>query len=136
MITITDMRNWVMDRTPADNPLEGDLFFTDEEIVSAMKAAAREFNSVPPYVIFADPNQLDDSTNMMFEATAEFLYKAKRHSLGRNAFTYSGGNVSVDEDNQKLKFFELQIAALMGWREQAKAFKLKYDTTGYYGRLA
>jgi hypothetical protein len=136
MITLSAMRFWIMDRTPADNPLEGDLMFTDEEILQAMAHAAREYNSIPPYIHRVDPRCLDDSTNLFFEATAEMLYKMKLHSLKRNAFEYSGGNVTVDEDNLRIKYLDELVKQLQAgptnWRQTAIALKTKIDTTNYY----
>lgn len=136
MITLSAMRFWIMDRTPADNPLEGDLMFTDEEITAAMVHAAREYNSLPPFIHRVDPRCLDDSTNLFFEATAEMLYKMKLHSLKRNAFEYSGGNVKVDADNLQIKFLDELVKDLQtgptSWRNTAMQLKLKIDTTNYY----
>jgi hypothetical protein len=136
MITLASMRFWIMDRSPADNPLEGDLMFTDEEIAQAMGHAAREYNSVPPYVHRVDASCLDDSTNIFYEATAECLYKMLLHKLKRNAFEYKGGNVSVDEDNLKIKLLDGLVKDLQtgptAWRATAQALKLKIDTSNYY----
>ena len=130
------MRFWIMDRSPSDNPLEGDLAFSDEEIAQAMAHAAREYNSIPPYVSRLDFSCLDDSTNLFYEATAEMLYKGLLHKLKRNAFDYSGGNVKVDEDNVKIKYLDELVKGLQqgptSWRQTAIQIKLRIDTANYF----
>lgn len=124
-----------MDRSPGDNLLEGDLFFTDEEYVEAMEHAARTFNSIPPFTLYADPMALSDHTEMFFEATAEMLYKMKLHSLQRNAFAYSGGNVAVDEDNVKIQGLQKLIEMVAGWRIMARDIKTQTNISGFYGSM-
>jgi hypothetical protein len=133
VLTVSKMRFWIMDRAPSDNLLEGDLFFTDAEYVEAMEHAARTFNSIPPFTVYADPQRLSDQTEIFFEATAEMLYKMKLHSLQRNAFAYSGGNVAVDEDNVKIQGLNKLIESVAGWRQMAKDIKTQTNVSGFYG---
>ncbi len=135
MLTVDKMRFWIMDRTPEDNPLEGDLFFKDLEYMTAMEHAARAFNSIPPFTTYANPSALPDNTEIFFEATAEMLYKMKLHSLQRNAFEYSGGNVAVDEDNTKIKGLKELIASVQGWREMATVLKTQINVSGFYSTV-
>jgi hypothetical protein len=124
-----------MDRKPEDNPLEGDLFFTDAEYVEAMEHAGREFNSLPPFVMSVCPTQLPSDTNIFYEATAEILYKMKLHSLMRNAFEYQGGNVAVDEDNVKIKGLKELVVSVSGWRKAAQDLKTQVNLSGFYGTV-
>lgn len=131
-LTVQNIRDWITDRTPADNLIAGDLEFTDAEIVSAITSATREFNSVPPVGYRCDPNNLPDDTNVFFEATAEILYKRKLHSLMRNDFKYDAGNVKVDMTSVKIENFKELIKMVSGWRDTARELKLRYDTSLYY----
>jgi len=135
VLTVDKMRFWVMDRTPEDNPLEGDLFFQDLEYMTAMEHAARAFNSIPPFTAYVNPSALPDNTEIFFEATAEMLYKMKLHSLMRNAFEYNGGNVAVDEDNTKIKGLKDLIASVAGWRETAAILKTQINVSGFYSSI-
>lgn len=131
-VTVPKVRFWISDRSPEDNPLTGDLEFTDEEIYLGMEHAAREYNSIPPVSWRVDPRHLPDDTNMFFEATAEALYKTVLHRLQRNQFTYQAGNVQVDDVGQKIKGLKELIAMVGTWRQTAQSIKLKNDTAGYF----
>lgn len=134
-VTVKTMRFWVADRTPDDNPLVGDLEFSDDDIVMAMQHAAREFNSIPPLAYRVDPARMPDDTNLFYEATAEILYRHKLHSLLRNDFKYQGGNVTVDETGSRIKGMQDLLKMVSGWRETAKELKLRIDTSRYYAQL-
>ena len=134
-VTREKVRFWIMDRTPADNDLLGDLEFTDEEIVTAMHHAAREYNSIPPFAYRIDPASMPDDTNLFFEAIAEILYRCRLHQLLRNQFKYEGGNVSVDETGPRIEGFKELIKMVSGWRETAAVLKRDIDTRRYYGQL-
>jgi len=133
---IADIRFWIFDRTPADNPLEKDLEFTDEEIERAMLHAVRAFNALPPHTVFVSMDNLPKGTNMMFEATAEMLYKMKLHSLGRNHFEYDAGNVKVDDSGPKIAFLQAMIKEVgESWRRDAQALKVGTNIRRFYQRI-
>lgn len=134
-VTVNTVRFWIRDRSPDDNPLIGDLEFSDEEIVAALQHAAREFNSIPPLSYRVDPNRLPDDTNLFYEAAAEILYRHKLHGLMRNEFQYDGGNVKVDESGPRIKGMQELLKMVSGWRETAKQMKHRVDTPKFYTRL-
>lgn len=134
-LQIDDIRYWIKDRTPADNPLKGDLYFPDPEIVQAMRRAAWAFNDIPPYSMEVSPNALPDNTNIFIEASAQILYEGAIHSLGRNALKYAGGNVVVDTDNEILSHLEKRVKELDRWKQTAQMFKVKADNSRYYRSL-
>ena len=134
-ITVKSVRFWIADRTPADNPLLGDLEYTDEDIVTAMGHAAREFNSIPPVAYKVDPTRLPDDTNLFYEAIAEILYRQSLHKLMRNHFTYEGGNVKVDESGPRINGFQELLKLVSGWRQTAQELKHRINTPRFYARL-
>lgn len=134
-VTIEKVRFWISDRSPADNPLLGDLEFTDEEILMGMEHAAREYNSIPPVSWQVRSNLLPDDTNLFYEAIAETLYKIRLHSLLRNNFKYQAGNVAVDDVGVKIEGLKSLIDMVGTWRQTAQSIKLKNDTAGYFSCL-
>jgi hypothetical protein len=50
MITVADLRKYLAD-TEGELPhkLSGGLTFSDDELVDAMEAGARAYNSIPPF---------------------------------------------------------------------------------------
>ncbi len=132
MVTVEGIRFWIMDRTPSDNPLEGDLMFTDAEILQAMTHAAREYNSLPPLVHCVDPYCLPDDTNIFFEATAEMLYKMTLHKLRRNAFEYAGGSVKVNEDTVKIDGIQKMLDEVKQWRAAAQNLEQQLNVNTFY----
>lgn len=134
-ITVKSVRFWICDRTPDDNLLLGDLEFTDEEIVTAMQHAAREFNAVPPLAYRVNPACMPTDTNVFYEAIAEILYRHRLHSLMRNDFKYEAGNVTVDEVGVRIKGLQDLLKMMGGWRDTAREIKLRVDTPQYYAAL-
>jgi hypothetical protein len=130
------VRMHMMDRTPADNLLSGDLEFTDEEITAAMGASARSFNSLPPFSVRADPANLGADTNLFLDAIAWHLYRMLLHKLRRNAFDYQAGNVSVDTDKVKIQHLEKSVGELeVAWKTEATDLKTQIQIDGFHMRL-
>ena len=95
-ITADDARMFIMDRTVDDNDLLMDLAYDDAEISDAMVRAAREYNSIPPFCSFADPDCLDATTNMYLDAIAAQLYISTLNKLMRNDLDYNAGGVTTN----------------------------------------
>ena len=135
-LTISDVRFYIEDRTPADNPLQGDLMFSDTEIEQAMYRAGREFNSIHPRSYCVDPGRLPAADNLFLSATAEFLYRARLHSLMRNRFDYQGGSIQTSGDEPKIAGLkELIKLEAENWRRDAQDRKIAHNVRGFYGRV-
>lgn len=97
IVTVDEMRHYLMDRVPEDNELEFDLSFTDDEINRAMVHAARDWNSIPPVGIMqADPARLPADTNVFFDGTLVHLYTSLIAKMRRNDLDYTAGGVDVN----------------------------------------
>lgn len=97
IITEDDVRSYIKDKVESDNPLNaGELRYTSEEIASAMRTAAREFNSLPPIgVIYVDQNSLPGDTNVFLDGTTAALLRMTLLKEAANDIQVSGGNVQV-----------------------------------------
>jgi len=124
-LTIEDVRLALMDRTPADNPLDMDLSFSDGEIAQAMTRAAREYNSIPPFVRSVTGARLPADDNVLLDATVEQLYIALAAKLRRNDIEYQAGGVSSAVDRARIVHLKDMIAeARARWEPRARERKL------------
>jgi len=90
------VRMFIMDRTIDDNDLLLDLAYNDKEIENAMVRAAREYNGIPPFCSYADPDTLDGTTNMFLDGIAAQLYISSLSKLMRNDIDYNSGGVTTN----------------------------------------
>lgn len=102
-ITVEDIRLFILDRSIEDNDLDKDLSFTEDEIIAAMERAAREYNSVPPYVNGMRADCMPKDTNMMFNATVQQLYIAEVNRLCRNDLDYDAGGVTTNLEAKRIE---------------------------------
>jgi len=136
VITSEDVRNFILDRQASDNMLDMDLSFSPEEIADAMKRAAREANSVPPYSILVHPDALPGDTNVFLYATAAQLYLTKIQNLVRNDVEYTAGGVSASASGPQIKALQGLVEKLGAmWLEQWRPIKLanNLQRLHYYG---
>lgn len=135
-LRIADVRAFILDRNVEDNSLEMDLTFSDEEIIDAFKRAAREYNSIPPFVGSVDPAALPDDTNVFLDATAMQLYISRVSRLQRNDVDYTAGDVTVALEKRQIEHL-LKMIQFHRERfvEAAKAQKITRNLRRAYGRV-
>jgi hypothetical protein len=109
VITTDDVRSFIWDRTAADNEIEMDLAFSPEEILQAMKSAAREYNSIPPLIGGVDANCLPGDTNMFLDAIAMFLYISRMSRMQRNDIEYDAGGVNTALEKKQIIYMREMI---------------------------
>ncbi len=110
-ITEADVRDYLRDRNFQDNLLLPDVAYSPEEILTAMKTAAREFNSLPPLVMSVKAQCLPDDTNVFFDAIAAALMRSVVANATANDMDYSAGGVTANVQGNKLKNYT--AAAMM-----------------------
>lgn len=109
-VTADSIRSFIRDRSADDNDLELDLMFTDEEILDAMKSAARAYNSIPPLgVSSANPDRLPDNTNLFYHATAEYLFRTWVTGMRRNDMDYTAGGVAANLVRRRIEHMQNEI---------------------------
>lgn len=135
-LSIEDIRHAILDRSVEDNALELDLAFSDEEIRQAFKRAARDYNSIPPYVGQVDPADLPDDTNIFIDATVCQLYIARLSKLQRNDIDYNAGGVSVELEKRQIAHMREMIEFhRKRFMEAAQARKVSLNLRRAYGRV-
>ena len=136
MITAIDVREYILDRSIADNALDLDLTFDDAEIISAMKRAAREFNSIPPFVSRVNPDQLPDDTNLFLDAIAVQLYISRLSKLQRSDIDYTAGGVTTNLVAKQLEHLQSGIKFHdERFRSAATALKIGINLQQAYGQV-
>lgn len=132
-ITEEDVRNFVLDRNIEDNDLLLDLAFSPEEIEDAMKRAAREWNSIPPYVSTADPSKLDASMNLFLDAIAQQLYISELNKLMRNDIDYTAGGVGTNLEQKRISHLR-ELISFHGdrFRQAARDIKIALNLNQTY----
>lgn len=124
MITEQDVRLYLLDRTVADHLVLPDIAFTTEEIEFAMKTAARRYNSIRPYIDYAEHDNLMDTTNLFLDGIAGALFDMKRSNAALNDVDYAAGGVTANVQGNLLKNAEA-AAAFFNERFQKEASELK-----------
>jgi glutathionylspermidine synthase len=123
-ITEDDVRMFMLDRSAADNDLDGDLSFSSEEIADAMDRAAREYNSVPPLVSNIRAQHMNKDTNMFLDAIAQQLYISAVAKLKRNDIDYTAGGVGTNLEAKRIDHY-MKLIALHGERFREAAQNIK-----------
>ena len=135
-ITAVDVREYILDRNISDNALDLDLAFSDEEIVSAMKRAAREFNSIPPFVCTVKPDDLSDDTNLFLDGIAAQLYISRMSKLQRSDIDYTAGGVTTNLVSKQIEHLKSGIEFHNArFQEAAKAVKIGINLRQAYGQV-
>lgn len=134
-ITIELVRQEIQDRTPADNSIDCDLFFSDEEILHAMDRAAAKYNGMAPLGIdVVDPRCLPANTDVFMDAVLASLYKSATHKLARNIMTWQTGDSSVDLEKTRMEMFSaLQKQAEAAWKEAGRERKMEINRSLAWG---
>jgi hypothetical protein len=137
MLTIEDVRLFLLDRGPDDNEISIDLTFSDAEIANAMVRAAREYNSIPPlFVESVSPDALPTDTNMFLYATAAQALLSRKAKLMRNDIDYQAGNVQVSPVRKELGYIDsLQKELKDSFILEARQRKLTLNVLNGFGEI-
>lgn len=128
------IRHYLEDRDPQDNELEGDLMFSDEEIVKAMEHCAREFNGMPPLIFGVSHDCMDDSTMVFIDGTIKHLLIARRSRLMRNEVEHRVGGVDTSVDRKRIEYMSSLIKEHdMAFRQAAADWKGTVNLQAGYG---
>ena len=135
-LTVDDIRLYILDRSVADNDLDRDLSFSNDEIFAAMERAAREYNSLPPFVNSARAACLPKDTNMFLDGVVQQLYIAWLNRAMRNDIDYDAGGVVTSLEAKRIKHMQ-QLAQDHGerFREAARNRKVFLNMSEGYGPI-
>jgi len=135
-LTVEEIRDFIMDRSSADNELLRDVAYTDEEILKAMRNAARAYNSVPPFVHSVRFNRLPGDSDLFLHATAEQLCGSMLSKLRRNDVDMQAGDVQANLTQKRISHLSKEREEHRSiWMEEAKNFKLSRNVSMCFGRV-
>lgn len=126
-ITEMDVRHYMADQLESDNAITaGELRFTPEEIHSAMKCAAREFNSLPPIgVASVSPDRLPGDTNVFLDGIAAALLRMVLLRLTANDLEVRAGNVTATISAAQISHLKQTTIPLFTQRFEKTATDIK-----------
>ncbi len=109
-INIADVRSFMNDRCPGDNPLLGAMEFSDDQIQKALYYPIDEWNTTPP-VIYTYSLVTFPYKTAWLGATAAYLLQVAAMRYVRNNLAYSAGGSQIDDMNKGEPY--LQISELL-----------------------
>lgn len=135
-LNISHIRHFITDRTAADNDLDLDLRFSDDEISKAFFFAALTFNGEPPYIAKVKPEKLPVEIWMIY-CVCYHAYLAMLQRFEANDIDYSADGVTVDLQKRRIEHLRknsvlFRDMALEGIRLHKKSINI----ARYYGALA
>lgn len=135
-LTIAKIRVFVVDEVPEDNPLTGDLMWSDNDILASMDACAKTYNRLEPHVEHVHPHMLFDFDDMFTNGVAADLYRRSLARLRRRDIDYSAGEVQASVVKSRIKNFEgLQKEHEEKFLTAAQARKLNININAAFGHF-
>jgi hypothetical protein len=135
-ITKEDVREEMMDRTAADNLVLPDLAFTDDDIVWAMKKAARKFNMVRPYVVRVESTCLPATLDFFYDGIAWALYRRWLGNVLVNDEDYSAGGVQASVQGKLAANLDKLVKEVgKEFVDAATEYKLHINLNDAFGRV-
>lgn len=137
MLTIEDVRLFLLDRGPEDNEISIDLAFSDAEIANAMVRAARDYNGLPPIgVDSVDPDRLPSDTNLFLYGTAAQALLSRKAKLMRNDIDYQAGNLQVSPAKKEIAYIDaLQKECKENFVMEARQRKITINVMNGFGQI-
>lgn len=138
-LTIQDVREFLLDESPDDNDVEMDLFFSDKQILSAMKRTAAEYQSMIPTGIDTGVTAATlpgGDTSIFLLGVASYLYQSAMHKIARNTLAWQTGDTSVDLNKTRFEMFKLlQQEYDQQWKQQARLRKANINRNQAYAYI-
>lgn len=137
-IDFEEIRLFVLDRAVEDNSI--DLvanYFSDEELLAAMKRTAQAFNEIQPYVyeIAVKANKLPYKTYLL-NGIAYYLYLSKLQKLSKEDLSYNAGGMQVELISRRIKHFQSNLQLFKDdFMQGAQSEKIAQNYNGAWGRV-
>lgn len=133
-VQLEDIRLMLADATPTDTAIStNDLWFSDEELMDAMRRAIEAFNAEPPQTIVA--SYITMGTAYMFKVgTCWQAMLSKRLYLERKRVQTSAGGVSTDVYAPLIESARLAAQEFkLDFKEQVKNYKRSINVSRAWG---
>lgn len=128
-ITIEKVREEMQDRTPADNTIDCDQAFSDEEILQAMERAAARYNSMTPIGIgVVSAKAMPMGLSFFMDAVICQLLKSAIYKLSRNLLQWQTGDTQITFEQTRMQAYQQIMQGLeQSWRQEAKEYKMELN---------
>lgn len=135
-ITIEEVREEVLDRSADDHLVIADLAFTDADIMYAMKACARKYNSIPPIHITTRWDALPSDVMIFFDGITWALIRRWLRNAEMNDFQYKAGNVAANVQGDRIANLRNMLKRTEAeFVEGAMIRKQTFNITSGYGNV-
>lgn len=136
-VDISLLREHLGDRTKdVKSRREGDLMFEDEELTSALQAAARSYNSLPPFVGTAHWTRLSANSDMFLDAAAATAMERRARKLASERVAFTAGGIQTDPDGAIIDSLTKEAARLRDkFTREAAAFKANQNWNAAFRRV-
>lgn len=137
-VTVELLRQHLGDRlSEADLNRQGDITWSDQELQSCLEAAARSYNSIPPYINpITDETKLDASTNMFLDGAALAAMDRRVRGLTAQRVAFQAGGIATDPDGAVIDGMTKLVQELRPrFEQEVRAFKGTLNMMQCYGRV-
>lgn len=134
--TVDDVRLMILDYLPDNYAIKtGDLYFSDEELMDAMRRAVEAYNALPPVTLrqglYGIPDQYLFKVGAAWQAClAKALYFQRKRT------TYNAGSTSVDMYGSAAQaMLDAAQEYKQEFKEIALSLKRQLNAVRFYGRI-
>lgn len=120
----------------ADHAGEFGCMFATDEIDSALKYAARRYNSVPPLMGAITPDRLPATTTVFLDGAAAHLCRVRIRKLASQDITFTAGGVNTNTVAKEIDHYKrLEAMYMADFMEQAKTLKVTRAIRSVGGKI-
>lgn len=136
MISVEQVREYIGDSGVDDNQARLEDTFTNDAIAAAMRHAANDFNTIPPYTLQVSADSLPADTTIMYDGIAYHLYRRAVDIIRRNDLVYEGGGMKISFTARQIEhFMRIRDEYQQRFRENAAVAKQTASLRYLYGSI-
>jgi len=136
LVTMQDVRMFMVDRTAKDNFLLDDLEFDDPQIISAMRLTVDKFNSTTPAIAFYTAETFPWRYELLL-GTASILMRMAAVNMGRNRLDYSDASgTAVQDKNKSQEYMAMASAMAQEFETRSRSIKVSMNAESCYGSVS
>lgn len=134
-VTEEDIRLFLIDKSPDDNPLLDDVEMSTEEIEKAIGIAIDRYNSIPPLVHIITSSSVAPYYLLML-GTCGTLLRMKAVNLMRNRLDYSQKNgTAVQDKGMGQEYLAVAREMLEEFDTKCRELKVTVNIDNCYGSI-
>lgn len=137
-VTVEMLRDHIGDRLSAAGlNRQGDATWSDPELQSCLQAAARSYNSLPPFIAqITDETKLDATTNMFLDGATIAAMDRRVRSLVAQRVEFQAGGITTDPDGAVIDGMTKLVQELRPrFEQEVRAYKGNLNMLQCFGRV-